>query len=62
MLNEDLIFVGWDAGKLDDIPVLTIMRAFGRKQELVNIFYGDEAREMYDKMVAYPPERKVVEP
>lgn len=47
MPTEDLLVIGFDNAINGDQAALSIMRIRGDKSEVVNMFYGKEAYEMY---------------
>lgn len=55
----DRLIIGFDDAQNGDCPVLTIGRHTGNRLEILNCYYNDEAREMYNKLVTRAPEGKV---
>lgn len=53
MNTSDTLLVGWDAGQKEgDIPVLVVGRkAWGEKVVIVNQFQGQEAEELYSRLL-----------
>lgn len=53
MRNSDTLLVGWDADRKEgDIPILIIGRkSYGEKVEIVNQFQGQEAKELYFRLL-----------
>ena len=49
MRVADTLFVGFDDAS-GDIPVLTVAKRDGNEMHFINVFQGEEAREMYKKL------------
>lgn len=49
MKVADTLFIGFDDGH-GDIPVLTVAQRDGNEMRFINIFQGDEARILYQKL------------
>lgn len=55
---SDCLIIGYDHiiddyRRQDDIATLTVARATGSKIELVNVFRGKEAENLYKKIINY---------
>lgn len=45
----DTLFIGFDDAH-GDIPVLTVAKRTGNEMHFVNVFQGEEARELHKKL------------
>lgn len=51
MRNSDTLLIGWDYSH-GDIPVLIVGRkAPGDKADIINQFQGQEAKDLYERLV-----------
>ena len=47
----DMLMIGYDQAKENDIPVLTVgRRTFNGTVDIINAFQGEEAMELYKKL------------
>ena len=52
MKKADCILVSFDEGRDDEIPILIVGRKHFRKEvDIINAFQGDEARELYNRLI-----------
>ena len=49
MKFEDNLIIGFDYTELEDITCLAVARLSGEKVEVLRIFHGQEAEELYEK-------------
>ena len=64
MKFEDNLIIGFDYTEQEDITCLAVARLSGEKVEVLRIFHGQEAEELYEKLTNFklpalePKERK----
>lgn len=58
MNTGDALFIGYDFSHGKDMTTLTVARRIKGKIEIINVHQGEEARDLYQKLIAVNEELK----
>lgn len=62
VFGHDRLIVGIDGGRYGDSPVLTVFRGEDDKVlRIVNVFFGDDAIDLYHKLIGSLPNGQTIE-
>lgn len=56
---SDRLIIAYDNAENGDIPVFTVARKIGGTIYIINWYKGDEAIDMYNKLIIEAPENKI---